>query len=128
YAQANMFRAISGRVSPCLRSADPMMPRFFAIVALSFSLWAIGPAITLVNAQQAQCRDGGIALLQQVDLDRSLAIRALDTSIALSETVGVDQLEALFENSTDDNLTTLVPQLTRILVENGFTNAERWIE
>ncbi|WP_137388063.1 hypothetical protein [Rhodoligotrophos defluvii] len=106
-----------------------MMPRMIAIVLLSFSLWAIGPA-TPVSPARAQDAGTGTELmpLKQVELDRSLAIRALDTYIALSKTVGIDQLETLFENSTEESLTSLVPQLTDILVTNGFTNEDRWIE
>ncbi|WP_342641869.1 hypothetical protein [Rhodoligotrophos ferricapiens] len=104
-----------------------MMPRVFAILILSLSFLAVSSALSAPPAL-AQDADSGLVPLKQVELDRSLAIRALDTYIALSKTVGVDQLEALFENSTEERLTALVPQLTKILVDNGFPNEDRWIE
>ncbi|MGF7162758.1 hypothetical protein FHS85_004413 [Rhodoligotrophos appendicifer] len=109
-----------------------MISRNIAAAVLSFSLCAVMPA-SMAYAQAPLVTEegtdyGDIAPLVQVDLDPDVALRAVDVYLTLRDTIGTDQLEALSEQSSDESLTTLVPEMKGILEKYGFADEDAWLE
>jgi len=106
-----------------------MTRRLIANFLLGFSLFVVSPISSPpVAMAQTQTQESDLEPFKQVELDRSLAIRALDAYVALKGSVPADQFENLFDEGNEEKLVTLVPGFHKILVDNGFADEDRWIE
>src|SRR5690606_36328137 len=93
-----------------------------------FGLIVTTPVTTPPLISSALAQDSDLEPFKQIELDRSLAIRALDAYIGLKESVTPEQFDSLFDEGNEEKLVDLVPAFQKILVDNGFADEDRWIE
>jgi hypothetical protein len=105
-----------------------MTRRLLASFLLGFGLIVTTPVTTPPLISSALAQDSDLEPFKQIELDRSLAIRALDAYIGLKESVTPEQFDSLFDEGNEEKLVDLVPAFQKILVDNGFADEDRWIE